>query len=154
MKQYKFKATIEPAIAGNAYVLFPYDTHKEFGTCGRVPVKVSFDGVPYTGTMVKYGHPQHMVPLVRAVREQIGKVAGDTVSVMVERDDAVRTVEVPPEFSKLMKKEGALAAFEKLSYTHKKEYCRWIIQAKREETRTDRLKKAVEMLKAGARTPG
>ena len=35
-----------------------------------------------------------------------------------------------------MKKEGLLAAFETLSFTNRKEYCRWITEAKKEETRT------------------
>ena len=154
MKQYQFKATIEAAVGGNGYVFFPYDVQKEFGTRGQVPVKVSFDGVPSTGTMVKYGHPQHMVPLLKAIREQIGRAFGDTVSVVVERDETVRTVEVPSELATLMKKEGVLATFEKLSYTNRKEYCRWITEAKKEETRANRLAKSIEMLKAGVKTPG
>lgn len=154
MKQYKFKATIDGAGSGGACVLFPYDTEKEFGTRGQVPVKVSFDGVPYTGTMVKYGRPQHMLPILKAVREKIGKGPGDIVSVIVERDETVRTIEVPPEFAKLLKKESVLETFENLSYTHRKEYCRWITEAKREETRVKRLAKAIEMLKAGVKTPG
>jgi hypothetical protein len=68
--------------------------------------------------MVKYGHPQHMVPVLKAIREQIGKVFGDTVSVVVERDMTERTVAVPTEFANLMKNEGVLATFEKLSYTN------------------------------------
>ena len=52
-----------------------------------------------------------------------------------------------------MKKEGLLPFFEKLSYTHRKEYCRWITEAKKEETRSQRLEKAVEMLKKGIKTP-
>jgi uncharacterized protein YdeI (YjbR/CyaY-like superfamily) len=43
--------------------------------------------------------------------------------------------------------------FEKLSYSHKREYCRWITGAKREETRANRLGKAVEMLRSGVKTP-
>jgi MoaA/NifB/PqqE/SkfB family radical SAM enzyme len=154
VKQYKFKATIQSAGSGGACVLFPYDVEKEFGTRGQVPVRVSFDGVAYTGTMVKYGRPEHMLPILKAIREKIDKGPGDTVSVVVERDAAVRTVEVPAEFAKLMKKEGVLAAFENLSYTHRKEYCRWIAEAKREETRANRLTRAIEMLKAGVKTPG
>jgi Bacteriocin-protection, YdeI or OmpD-Associated/Domain of unknown function (DUF1905) len=154
MKRYKFKATIESAGGGGACVLFPYDTEKEFGTRGQVPVKVSFDGVPYTGSMVKYGRPEHMLPILKAVRERIRKGPGDTVEVVVERDESVRTIEVPAEFAKLMKKAGVLAAFEKLSYTNRKEYCRWISDAKREETRKARLAKAIEMLRTGVKTPG
>jgi uncharacterized protein YdeI (YjbR/CyaY-like superfamily) len=40
------------------------------------------------------------------------------------------------------------------SYTHRKEYCRWIAEAKKEETRLKRLEKAIEMLKKGVSTPG
>ncbi len=54
---------------------------------------------------------------------------------------------------KLLKKEGLLASFQKLSYTHRKEYCRWIAEAKKEETRQKRLGKAMEMLKHGVKTP-
>jgi len=157
-KQYKFKAIIEsiagPAGRGGACVFFPYDVEKEFGTRGQVPVKITFDGVPYTGTMIKYGHPQHMLPLLKAIREQIGKGPGDIVSVTVERDSSARTIEIPPEFEKLLKKEKLLPIFEKLSYTHRKEYCRWITQAKKEETRQARLAKAMTMLRTGIKTPG
>jgi hypothetical protein len=158
MKQYKFTATIQSvqgsAGRGGACVFFPYDVEKEFNTRGQVPVKVTYDGVPYAGTMVKYGHPQHMLPLLKDVREKIGKGPGDTVSVVVERDTSVRTVEVPPELAKLLKNEKLLPVFEKLSYTHRKEYVRWITEAKREETRQARLAKAVTMLRSGVKTPG
>ena len=56
-------------------------------------------------------------------------------------------------FKKSIKKEGLLPFFEKLSYTHRKEYCRWITEAKKEETRLRRLEKAIEMLKKGVKTP-
>lgn len=158
MKQYKFKATIEsvegPSGRGGACVLFPYDVEKEFGTKGKVPVKVTFDGVPYTGTMVKYRKPQHMLPMLKEIREKIGKGPGEIVSVTVERDSAVRTVEVPPALNKLLKVEKLLETFERLSYTHRKEYCRWITEAKKEETRQARLAKAVIMLRGGVKTPG
>ena len=149
MKKYKFKAKIEAGDGGGAYVLFPYDTGKEFATKGKVPVKATFDGAPYQGSLIKYGHPLHSLGILKAVREQIGKGPGDTIEVVVWKDAEVRTVEVPAEFEKLMKKEGLLPVFEKLSYTHRKEYCRWITEAKKEETRLKRLEKAIEMLKKG-----
>src|SRR5438552_186544 len=154
MKKYKFKAKIEVGEGGGAYVLFPYDTEKEFGTKGRMPVKATFNGVPYTGSLIKYGNPQHMLGVLRAIREQIGKGPGDTIEVVIWRDEEVRTIEVPAQFEALMKKEGLLPFFEKLSYTHRKEYCRWITEAKKQETRLQRLTKAIEMLKKGIKTPG
>lgn len=155
MKTYRFKAPIETANVGSggACVYFPYDVEKEFGTKGRVPVKVTFDGVPYTGSMVKYGAPQHMLGILKSIREQIGKGPGDMVEVTVEKDEAERTVTIPPDFEKLLKQEKLSAAFEKLSYTHQKEYVRWITEAKREQTRASRLSKSMEMLRNGAKTP-
>lgn len=153
MKIYKFKARIESASGGGACVFFPYDVEKEFGTRGRVPVKATFDGVPYTGSMIKYGAPQHMLGILKNIREQIGKAPGDVIEVTVERDDAKRTVEVPPDFEKLLKEEEVRAAFDKLSYTHQKEYVRWVTTAKREETRARRIAKSVELLRKGIKTP-
>ena len=135
-------------------MLFPYDTGKEFGTKGKVPVKVTFDGVPYTGSLIKYGNPLHMLGVLKTIREEIGKGPGDAVDVVLWKDEEARTVEVPAQFENLMKREGLLPAFEKLSYTHRKEYCRWITDAKKEETRSRRLEKAIEMLKKGVSTPG
>ena len=73
---------------------------------------------------------------------------------VVWNDEDTRTIEVPAEFRKLMKKEGLLLSFESLSYTHRKEYCRWIMEAKKEETRLKRQQKTIEMLKEGTRTRG
>jgi bifunctional DNA-binding transcriptional regulator/antitoxin component of YhaV-PrlF toxin-antitoxin module len=154
MKKYKFKAKIEAGDGGGAYVLFPYDTGKEIAAKGKVPIKATFDGVPYTGSLFKYGKPLHVLGMPKAIREQIGKSPGDTLEVVVWKDEEVRTVEVLAPFENLMKKEGLLPVFQKLSYTHRKEYCRWISEAKKEETRLKRLEKAIEMLKQGVRTPG
>ena len=153
MPPYKFQATIQSADHGHGFVFFPYDTMEEFGTRGQVRVKATFDGVPYAGALVKYGQPQHMLPVVNTILDQIAKRPGDTVSVVLERDETERTVEVPPEFAKAMEADVVLAIFEKLSYTHRKEYCRWITDAKKEATRQNRIAKALVMLKRGVKTP-
>jgi hypothetical protein len=153
-KTYKFRAKIGGETTRECAIFFPYDVHEEFGTRGRVPVKATFDGVPYTGSLVKYGHPQHMLPLINSIRDQLGKNVGDLIEVTITKDESERTVEIPGDFAKLLKKEKLLAGFEKLSYTHRKEYIRWITEAKKEETRQRRLAKSVEMLHAGVKTPG
>jgi hypothetical protein len=127
---------------------------KEFGTNASVPVKATIDSVPYTGSLMSCGMPSHILAVLKGTREKIGKGVGDTVEVEVWRDDEVRTVDTPPDLEKLLKKEGLLAGFRKLSYTHRKEYVRWITEARKEETRQRRLAKCVEMLKAGTKTPG
>ena len=115
MKKYKFKAKIEAGDGGGAYVLFPYDTEKEFATKGKVPVKATFNGISYAGSLIKYGKPLPVLGMPKAIREQTGKGPGDTIEVIVWRDEEARTVEVPAQFEKLIKKEGLLPVFEKLS---------------------------------------
>jgi uncharacterized protein YdeI (YjbR/CyaY-like superfamily) len=94
-----------------------------------------------------------MLPMVKAIREQTGTGPGDNVEVELWKVEELRTVEVPTQFKEAMKKQGVMSLFDRLSYTHRREYCRWITEAKTEETRLKRLKKAVEMLKNGVRTP-
>lgn len=154
MKKYAFKAVIQPGEGGGAGVMFPYDVEKELGTRANVPIKSTIDGVPYRGSLMNCGLECHTLGVLKGIRERIGKGPGDTVEVVVWKDEEVRTVEVPVEFEQLMKKHGVLAAFEKLSYTNRKEYCRWITGAKREETRQMRLEKSIEMLKNGVKMPG
>ena len=153
MKRYKFQAKIEAGHGGGAYVFFPFDVEKEFGTKGRVPVKATFNGVPYTGSLIKYGSPQHMLPMLKAIHEQAGVCPGDAVELDLWKDEELRTVEVPTQFKEAMKEARVVPLFDRLSYTHRKEYCRWITEANTEETRLKRLKKAIEMLKNGVRTP-
>ena len=153
-KKLKFKAKIEPAGMGGTFVLFPYDTEKEFGIRGKVPVKATMDGVPYTGSLMKCGLADHAMHVPKAIREELGKNVGDVLDVTVWRDHEERVLEVPAELARVMKKEGLLQFFDSLSYTHRKEYCRWISEAKKEETRAKRLEKAVEMMRAKVKTPG
>ncbi len=155
MKKYKFKAKIQTGDGGGAYVLFPYDTGKEFGIKGKVPINATFDGVPYMGSLFKYGNPLHVLGVPKAIGEQIGKRPGDTVEVVLWKDEAPRAVELPAQFEILMKKRRAASGLREIElHTHRKEYCRWITEAKKEETRLRRLTKAVEMLKKGVPTPG
>jgi hypothetical protein len=153
-KSYKFTARIEEGEHGGAFLYFPYDVEREFGTRGKVPVKATIDGVAYTGSLFKYAAPQHMLGVQKTIRQEIGKGPGDRVEVVLRKDEEVREVDVPPAFKALMKKEEVLPFFQSLSYTHRKEYCRWIAEAKKEETRARRLEKAIAMLKAKVKTPG
>jgi hypothetical protein len=153
MKKYKFKATIQAGIGGGAAVAFPYDVEKEFGVKGNVHVKATFDGIPYSGSLMKCGVPSHMLGVLKSIRTQIGKNPGDQVNVVVWKDVDARVFETPADLARLLKERGLLAAFEKMSYTHRKEYCRWITEAKKEETRKTRVAKAADMLARNVKTP-
>jgi hypothetical protein len=133
---------------------FPYDVEELFGTRGQVKVKVTYDGVPYRGSLAKMGHPCHFLLVRKDIRKLIGKNAGDTVHVTVERDTEERVVEMPADLSTLLDAHPeARTRYDKLSYTHRKEYVRWIEEAKKPETRERRVQKTVEMLLDGKKNP-
>jgi len=94
------------------------------------------------------GGPDHIMGILKSIREKIGKDFGDEVEVVVEEDTEERAVVVPPDLAQALKADPAAAAlFKQLAYSHQKEYVRWIEEAKRAETRKTRVAKAAEMLK-------
>jgi bifunctional DNA-binding transcriptional regulator/antitoxin component of YhaV-PrlF toxin-antitoxin module len=153
-KKYSFRAEIREGRGGGAYVEFPYDAQKEFGTKGRVPVNATIGGVSDRSALIRMGMPCHILGVPKAIREKIGKGPGDTVAITLWKDDVPRAVVVPAALKQAMKQAGVLGFFDGLSFTHRKEYCRWITEAKKEETREKRLDKAIRLLKKGVRTPG
>jgi hypothetical protein len=137
-----------------AFIEFPYDVEKEFGTRGQVKILVRFDGVEYRGSLAKMGHHCHWVGVMQAIRKKIEKKPGDMVYVVLQRDDQPRFVDLPAEFKELLSANPDMAAFfGTLSYTNRKEYARWIAEAKKEETRQRRLNKAAEMLRSKIKHP-
>ena len=147
MKRYKFSAIIQRSSGWGAFVIFPYDVLTEFGIKGRVPVQARLDKLPYAGSLMTCGTPYHLLAVPKDIRDKLGKEPGDPIAIELWKNDVPRTVEIPPDFIKLLKKEKLLAQFEKLSFTRRKEYRNWITTAKREETRQRRLTKAIECLK-------
>lgn len=154
-KKFEFDALIKKHETLNSgFIDFPYDVRKEFGK-GRVKVKALIDGVEYHGSLVKMGGDCHRIGINHEVRKETGKNPGDKVHVVIEEETEERTVEVPEDLLNLMQKDpDVLSFFNKLSFTHKKEYVKWIKEAKREETRKARLVKAIEMMKKEVKTPG
>jgi hypothetical protein len=152
-KKQTFTAVIQNAGGGGAFVEVPFNVEKEFGS-KRPKVKAMIEGVPYRGILTRMGTERHLLIVLKEIREQIGKTFGDEVTITVEPDTEPRVIEVPAELKKAFKTEKeAKAFFEKLSYTHQREYVMWINEAKREETRQNRITKTIEMLKKGKRNP-
>jgi len=110
MRKYRFKAKIKAGDGGGAYVWFPFDVEKEFGAKGKIPMQARLNGVPYTGTLIKYGNPLHMLPMPKAIRQQTGTAPGDTVDVELWKDEEPRVIEVPADLKEALKKTRCGAA--------------------------------------------
>ncbi len=115
----------------------------------RFPVLARVNGYEWRTTITRM-RGEFLVGFNRAVRESAGVAAGDTVTLELELDTAPREVDIPRALADALASDpGAQAAFDGLAFTHRKEFARWIEEAKREDTRQRRVFQAVEMLRAG-----
>lgn len=150
---HSFRAVILNAGGGGAYVEVPFDVEEAFGS-KRPKVAALIEGVPYRGTLVRMGTECHILPVLKGIREQVGKSFGDTVKVTVEADLAPRVVKLPPDLARAFRNEmDAHAYFKTLAYTNRKEYVRYVTEAKRAETRATRILKTIALLKKRRRSP-
>lgn len=127
-------------------ITIPFDVEEVFGA-KRVAIKATVNGAEYRGTIVRMAG-KYMVGIPKVFREAAGIEAGDNIVVTLERDVDERTVEVPSDLAKELKKDKALKeAWEKLSFTIRKENARDLEDAKKPETRARRLEKTLAMLR-------
>jgi hypothetical protein len=149
--RHTFTAEILPGRGGGAYAEVPFDVEQAFGE-KQPQVKASFDGESFITRLVRMGTPCHVVGLPKDLRAKTGKNLGDRVTITVVPDSTPRVITVPPDLKRALKGEKAAQSFfDGLSFTHRKEYVRWIEDAKKDETRAARVAKTIEMLKAGKR---
>ncbi|UTX47437.1 YdeI/OmpD-associated family protein [Chryseobacterium sp. MA9] len=148
----KFSAIIQQNGEMNAaFVEFPFSTEELFHKKGQVKIKAVFDDkVEYRGSLAKMKSNCHILGLTQEVRKQLGKTFGDEVSVSLTEDKEERVVEIAEDIvSVFNEKPEAKTLFDKMSYTHKKEYIRWIKEAKKPETRENRKIKMIQMILDG-----
>ncbi|CAH0138690.1 YdeI/OmpD-associated family protein [Chryseobacterium sp. Bi04] len=151
-KTIEFTATIQQNGEMNAaYVEFPFSTEELFGKKGLVRIKAVFDGqVEYRGSLAKMKTGCHLLGLTQEVRKKLGKTFGDEVSVSLIEDKEERTVDIAEDIASIFNENPkARTIFDTMSYTHRKEYIRWIEEAKKPETREKRKIKMIQMILDG-----
>jgi hypothetical protein len=132
----------------------PFSVQEVFGTKARVPVRGTINGFAFRSSLMPMGGC-HMMAVNRGMREDAGVKAGDVVEIVMERDEAERSVEIPPPLKKeLGKSKTAAANWEKQSYSNQKAMALSITEAKQEETRVRRLAKVMDILKTGKKWTG
>jgi hypothetical protein len=143
-KPVTFTATLELAGKTATGMTVPDDVIERLGAGKRPPVKVTINGYTWRNTVAVMGG-RYMLGVAAEHRVGAGVEAGDKLKVTLELDAAPRTVEVPKDLARALKAAGATEAFERLSYTNRKEQVRAVEDAKQPETRQRRIAKAVEL---------
>jgi len=130
-----------------AYFELPFDPKAAFGKL-RAPVKVTLNGFTFRTTIAAMGGPPCIG--LRASNREAAKVDdGDRVEVRLVLDIEARVVTPPADLVKALKAvPGAWDRWRALSFTHQREHAEAIEQAKKPETRTRRVAKAVAMVLA------
>lgn len=134
-----------------AFVEFPFSTEELFGKKGQVKIKALFDEkVEYRGSLAKMNSDCHILGLTQAIRKQLNKTFGDNVFVSLMEDKEERTIEIADDIALVfIQNQEAKTLFDNMSYTHRKEYIRWIEEAKKPETRENRKLKMIQMILDG-----
>ncbi|WP_163167927.1 YdeI/OmpD-associated family protein [Arthrobacter sp. Alg241-R88] len=144
----KFTTTIQGS-GNKTGIVVPEQVVSELGAGKRPPVVVSINGKSYRSSIAVMGG-QNLISLSAANKEFVGVEAGDTVDVDVELDTQPRIVEVPEDLAAAMAAEPAAQEFyATLSYSAQRRYVEPLGEAKTPETRSRRIAKVVEDLKAG-----
>jgi hypothetical protein len=145
----RFSATLVARGSAAAVVLDSRQVAAVGEGAKRFPVVATVNGYTWRTTVTRM-RGEFLLGLNRAVRQKAGVEAGDGVEVTLELDATPRELEVPDDLAEALADDSAARrVFDRLAYTHRKEYARWIAEAKREETRQRRVAQALEMLRQG-----
>lgn len=148
----KFRTTVELGGKTATGFVVPDEVVSALAGGRRPAVTVTVGGHRYRTTVASMGG-RFLVPLSAENRAAAGVAAGDDVEVDIELDAAPREVGVPGDLAHaLAADDAARKAFDALAYSHRKEWVRWIEEAKKAETRDARIGTAVASLRAGKRT--
>ena len=141
--------TPTPRGGGGCLVPVPKDVAAKLGLTGFPKIQSVIAGTPYRGSLMPMGDGTYGLGVLKSIQEEAGVGFGDTITVELGLDTAPRTVEVPTDLAKALKRDKKAAdAWEALSYTNRKEHARALEEAKRPETRERRLANTLEFLRS------
>jgi len=146
----RFESRVELGGKTATGIPVPDDVVASLGESKRPAVTITVNGHTYRTTAVRMGG-RFLVPLSAEHREAAGVAAGDDVTVDIALDTAPREVDLPADLEAAMD-DAARTTYDGLSYTHRKEWVRWVEEAKKPETRATRIEKTVAGLREGRRT--
>ena len=146
----RFESRVELGGKTATGIAIPDEVVASLGESKRPAVTITLNGHTYRTTAVRMGG-RFLVPLSAENREAAGVAAGDDVTVDIALDTAPREVELPADLAAAMD-DAARTAYDGLSYTHRKEWVRWVEEAKKPETRATRIEKTVAGLREGRKT--
>ena len=150
--QHRFRTIVELGGKTATGLHVPDEIVHALGSGKRPAVRVTVGQHTYRTTVASMGG-RFLVPLSADNRSAADVAAGDEVDVTIEADTAPREVAVPDDLAQALADEPAAGRFfDTLAPSHRKEWVRWIEDAKKPETRTTRLETTLAALRDGKRS--
>ncbi|MCZ6688515.1 MAG: YdeI/OmpD-associated family protein [Planctomycetota bacterium] len=151
-KEFTVKLRAGGPTGTQAVMSIPFDASKVFGPRPIIPVRGTVNGFEFRKSLMPIGGGKFVMMLHRVLKRGARVEVGDRVKVVMERDTAPRIVSVPGDFQTALDKRAKAAGyFRTMSYPHKKRYVDWIGEAKGDERRKGRIKKAILMMEEDPR---
>lgn len=142
----RFEAVLQAAGDGGCAVELPDDVTAELGGL-RVRVRGTLNGVAFASNTMPIGGGRACLGVHKATREAANATFGDRVVIELDRDSQARSLSLPPELAEaLAADDGARAVFERLAFTHRREFATRIAEARRPETRARRTQETIRQL--------
>ena len=150
MIRFTGRLTPTPRGGGGTLIPVPKEVAASLGPMKGMPkVRAMIAGIPYRGSLMPMGDGTYCLGVLKSIQEKAGVGQGDAIAIELELDTEARTVSVPDDLAKALARDRkSAAAWERLSFTNKKEIARSLEEAKRPETRERRLAAALERLRA------
>jgi hypothetical protein len=142
------KTTFKNKLLGmgnNTGIEVPEANIKALGSSKKPAVKINVNGYEYSSTVAIMGG-KYLIAFSAAHRKASGLNANDDITVTLELENEVRTIEMPDDLARALEQAGTRAAFDRLAPSKRKEFVRQIADAKTEETRARRLAKILESI--------
>ncbi len=146
-KKYEYDTVLIKGPQLGVFAEFPFESAKEFGTRKALRVKATFDGKMFRMSLLPHGKGTHWLHLKKEIREAIGKTEGDSVHIIVEKDESPPKIKVPEYLKWLLENDLEMdKRFQKMPHSAKKFWTAFIDEPKSDEGKVTRVNRFFEFL--------
>jgi hypothetical protein len=149
MGRERFKTKVESGERGRVFITIPFAPQDKWGKKPRHFVKGTINATAFSGSLGSRGGT-HFFPLNKELQSEAEVAPGDTVTVVIEPQQAGSSSDLPADLEEALTDEPAAQKFfDGLSAFYRNTYMKWITEAKKPETRSARVAQTVQLLKQG-----
>lgn len=135
-----------------SFLTLPKNASARLPSRGMTTVEGTINGFPFRATLEPDGQKSHWLKVNSKMREAAGAEVGDVVTLEIAQAQEELEPQVPADLRKaLAAAPKAQALWSEITLIARRDWIRWIVSAKRPETRVRRVESACSMLAGGKR---